>query len=243
MKPGTKLLFVALATILSAHVMGFSLQNDMTARGLYISKRADAMQVRVLDSKTNMPVSPTQEFRKDAKLKVIIESNFEGYVYVINVEKAGSGDKRFLVYPNLDTSNNEIKPNLPLTLPASFDEKPAIEILQVIVSHDRIDYLDSVLKGSTCSRNENRCELVDQIAARTASLVGNKKSDEQGGIISRHDGAQQQTEGTRSRDIKFSAGKDKDAKSTYMAIPVESSGGGRLKSGEVIALEIRLKHI
>src|SRR5512143_3176923 len=35
-------------------------QDDLTPRGLYISKSADAMRVRILDARTGAVVSPTQ---------------------------------------------------------------------------------------------------------------------------------------------------------------------------------------
>jgi hypothetical protein len=83
-------------------------QDDMTPRGLYISKSADAIRVKVLDAKTGATVSPSREFTTDDTLKVIIESNFESYAYIVNVEIVKDSKRRFLLYPNPRTVNNRI---------------------------------------------------------------------------------------------------------------------------------------
>lgn len=219
-------------------------QDDMTARGLYIKKSADAMRVKVLDAKTGAAVSPRQEFTTDDELKVVIESNFESYAYIVNVEIVKNGEKRFLLYPNPRTVNNRIKPDQPLELSIGFDEKPATEVFQVIVSHDPIDYLNAALNGR-CSESENRCLLDTQVAARVASIVGDGESSKETetGVFSRQSDRKQNRSGVRSRDIILAPGKDKDAKETYVAIPIKQGSDGRLKSKQVVVFEMRLKHV
>jgi hypothetical protein len=220
-------------------------QDDITPRGLYISKSADAMRVKVLDARTGAAVSPSREFTSDDTLKVIIESNFESYAYIVNVEIVKNSNRRFLLYPNPRTVNNRINRDEPLELSVAFDKEPATEVLQVIVSHDRIDYLDAALKGK-CSESENRCLLDTQAAARVASIVGDGKSSretEPAGIFPRQSEQKQNQSGFRSRDIILAPGKDKDEKETYVAIPIKTGGDGRLKSKEVVVFEMRLKHV
>ncbi|MEK6406106.1 MAG: hypothetical protein AABN34_03995 [Acidobacteriota bacterium] len=222
-------------------------EKDLTPRGLYISKSADAMRVKVLDIMTGAAVSPSQPFTKDDRLKVVIESNFESYAYVINVEISKNGQSRFLLYPNARAVNNRIRPNEPLELLVAFDEKPATEVLQVIVSHDRIEYLNSALTGR-CLESENPCKLDSQASARVASIVGDKKPSKQterAGIFPRLSVQKQDRSGLRSRDIILSPGKEKDndANETYVAIPIKTGGNGRLKPKEVFVFEVRLKHV
>jgi len=220
-------------------------QDDMTPRGLYISKSADAIRVKVLDAKTGATVSPSQEFTIDDKLKVIIESNFESYAYIVNVEIVKDSKRRFLLYPNPRTVNNRINRGEPLDLSVAFDKDPATEALQVIVSHDRIDYLDAALKGR-CSESENRCLLDDQVAARVASIMGDGKSSTQpepAGIFPRQSEGTQNQSGFKSRDIILAPGKDKDEKETYVAIPIKAGSDGRLRAKEVVVFEMRLKHV
>ena len=222
-------------------------QDDMTPRGLYISKSADAMRVKVLDAKTGAAVSPGQEFTTDDTLKVIIESNFESYAYIVNVEIVQNTKKRFLLYPNPRTVNNRLNRDEPLELSVAFDKEPATEVLQVIVSHDRIDYLDAALKGR-CSESENRCLLDTQVAERVALIVGDGTSfrgTEPAGIFPRQSEQKQNQSGLRSRDILLAPGKDKDKdqKETYVAIPIKAGSDGRLKSKQVVVFEMRLKHL
>jgi hypothetical protein len=216
-------------------------QDPTTPRGLYVNKTADAMRVQVLDIKTGASVSPSQEFTKDDKLKLVVESNFEGHVYIVNVEMAKKGETRFLLYPNPQVTNNKIKPKEPLELSVGLDENPATEVLQVIASHDRIEYLNSALNGK-CSESESRCQLDAKTAARVAAIAGNGKSAKSaGGIFARPADRKQNNSGVRPRDIILSSGKE-DADATYVAIPVSAGGEGRLKSKEVFVFEIRLKH-
>jgi hypothetical protein len=222
-------------------------QSDITPRGLYINKTADAMRVKVLDDKTGAAVSPSREFTADDTLRVIIESNFESYAYIVNLEIVKNGKRRFLLYPNPRTANNRINRNEPLELSVAFDKEPATEVLQVIVSHDRIDYLDAALKGS-CSESENRCMLDAQVAARVASIVGDGKTSaetEPAGIFPRHSEEKQNQSGFKSRDIILAPGKDKDKdeKETYVAIPIKAGSDGRLRPKEVVVFEMRLKHV
>ena len=220
-------------------------QDDMTPRGLYISKSADAMRVKVLDAKIGAAVSPSREFTTDDTLKVIIESNFESYAYIVNVEIVKDSKRRFLLYPNPRTVNNRINRGEPLELSVAFDKEPATEVLQVIVSHDRIDDLDAALKGK-CSESENRCLLDAQVAERIASTVGDGKSStetEPAGIFPRQSEEKQNQSGFRSRDIILAPGKDKDEKETYVAIPIKAGSDGRLRAKEVVVFEMRLKHV
>jgi len=220
-------------------------QDDMTARGLYIRKSADAMRVKVLDAKTGAAVAPSKEFTADDELRVVIESNFESYAYIVNVEIIKNTETRYLLYPNPRTVNNRIKPDEPLKLNVAFDKTAATEVLQVIVSHDRIDYLNAALNGE-CSESENRCTLDAQVAARVASIVGDSKSfseTEIASVFSRQSDATPNQSGLMSRDIILAAGKDKDAKETYVAIPITASSDGRLKAKQVVVFEMRLKHV
>ena len=219
-------------------------RRDITPRGLFVSKTADAMVVKVLDTKTGAALSPRRQFTRDDSVRVVIESNFEGYAYIINVEITRNSEKRFLLFPNPRAANNRIKPDEPFGLSIGFDEKAATEVLQVVVSHDRIEYLDSALNGN-CSETENRCQLESQVSAQVASLVGDKKSSPQpntAGIFPRQSVQRQNQSGLKSRDIILAPGKDKGSKETYVAIPIKSGGDGRLKSKEAVVFEVRLKH-
>jgi hypothetical protein len=225
------------------HGLVQAMPDDSTPRGLYISKKADAMRVQVLDTSSGAPVLPDQEFKTGDRLSVVIESNFTGYVYVIDIEQSESGEKRFLGYPNPCSRDNELRPKNPLELSAAFDEKSGFEILRVIMSHEPIAELDSAAAGD-CSAFKDQNELDARRSALVASLAGSGQAAGQGlkrGLVEVPSTQKQNQAGLRSRDIKLAPGKDKET-NNYVAVPLKA-GEGRLKEKEFFIFEIRLQHV
>lgn len=202
------------------------------ARGLFISKKSDAMSVVVLKVAGGnlVPVDPGSEFKAGDQIKIQFQSNFEGYIYVVNIAPNG---KRCVLFPYTQESNNSVTPDQRYDLPPGgdaieFDKDKGTEVLQIIMAHDRIAYLDAALK------EPERC-LSESATSAAAEL--------QGGISKEVTPVVPQTEGSkvRSRDIILAPGKDKDSKGSVIAIP-DNGGGGKLKSGDIAPFEIRLKH-
>lgn len=203
------------------------------ARGLFISKKSDAMSILVLKiaNGTLVPVDPGAEFKAGDQIKIQFQSNFEGYIYVVNI--APSGNRRVL-FPYTQESNNAVNPGERYDLPPGsdaieFDNEKGVEVLQVIMSRDRIAYLDEALKDP-----ERR--LAESAASAAAEFQGG------GGISKKVTPVIPAGESkVRSRDIILAPGKDKDTNGSVVAIP-DNGGGGKLKSGEIAPFEIRLKH-
>jgi len=137
------------------------------------------------------------------------------------------------LFPYTEASNNAVSPDQRYDLPPGgdaieFDTEKGTEVLQVIMSKDRIAYLDAALK------NPERY-LSDSASSAAAEL--------EGGIAKKVTPVVPESEGSkvRSRDIILAPGRDKDAKGSVVAIP-DNAGGGKLKSGEIAPFEIRLKH-
>ena len=220
-----------------------------TARGLFIRKSADAMRIDVRDANTGVLVSPNQTFKQHDAVKVVIQSNFEGYAYIINVERTAAGqERRLLLFPYAREVNNKITPDSPCELPRrgkiEFDETPGIEVLQVIMSREPVAFLDAALQSSNCSKDETPCELDKSAAILAAQLTGDGGSSPKqakGGVVGKKAQPQQGADSLRSRDIILSPGRDKD-KSAYVAIPGNGGSEGRLKSHEVMVFEIQLVH-
>lgn len=203
------------------------------ARGLFISKKSDAMSILVLKvtGGTLVPVDPSAEFKAGDQIKIQFQSNFEGYIYVVNIEPNG---KRKLLFPFPEASDNAVRPDErydipPGTAAIEFDAEKGTEVLQVIMSRGRIPYLDAALKEPE--------QYLSESAANAAAEL-------QGGIAKKVTPVVPQGEGSnkvRSRDIILAPGKDKDTNGSVVAIP-DNGGGGKLKSGEIAPFEIRLKH-
>ena len=208
--------------------------NEATrARGLFVSKRSDAMSILVqkIDGGLLVPVDPSTEFKAGDQIKIQFQSNFEGYIYVVNIAPSG---KRIVLFPYSESSNNAVSPDERYDIPPGgdaieFDKEKGTEVLQIIMSKDRIAYLDAALK-------EPERVLSDSAASAAAEL--------QPGLAKKVTPVVPQGEGNkvRSRDIILAPGRDKDAKGSVVAIPDTAGAGGKLKSGEIAPFEIRLKH-
>jgi len=203
------------------------------ARGLFVSKKSDAMSILVLKvtDGTLVPVDPSTEFKAGDQIKIQFQSNFEGYIYVVNIEPNG---KRKVLFPYPEASDNSVSPGErydipPGTAAIEFDLEKGTEVLQVIMSRGRIPYLDAALKEP------------EQYLSESAS---NAAVELQGGIAKKVTPVVPQGEGAgkvRSRDIILAPGKDKDTGGSVVAIP-DTGSGGKLKTGEIAPFEIRLKH-
>lgn len=201
------------------------------ARGLFVNKRSDAMSVLVLknDSGTLVPTDPSTEFKAGDQIKIQLESNFDGFIYVVNIQPSG---KRCLMFPYPDAADNSVRSGERYDIPPGgdameFDKEKGTEVLQVIMSRDRIPYLDAALK------EPERC-LAQSASSAAAEL--------QGGIVKKVTPVVPEADTkVRSRDIILAAGKDKDSSGSVVAVP-DNGNGGKLKSGEIAPFEIRLKH-
>jgi len=225
---------ITLIATAAGQARGARKQNEAArARGLFISKTSDAMSILVLKitEGTQVPVDPSSEFKAGDLIKIQFQSNFEGYVYVVNIEPNG---KRKVLFPSPEAPDNMVRPRErydipPGTAAIEFDQEKGTEVLQVIMSRGRIAYLDAALK-------EPEQYLSESASSAAAEL--------EGGIAKKVTPVVPQGEGSskvRSRDIILAPGKDKDVKGSVVAVP-DNGSGGKLKAGEIAPFEIRLKH-
>lgn len=208
------------------------IDENTRARGLFLNKRSDAISVLVLklDDNTLVPVDPSHQFRAGDQIKIQLESNFDGFIYVVNIQPSG---KRCLMFPYVGVSDNAVTSGEQYQIPPGkdalqFDEEKGTEVLQVIMSRDRIQYLDAALeKPGGC--------LAKSATTAAAEL--------QAGIVKKVTPIVPQGEWSkmRSRDIILASGKDKDANGSVVAVP-DNGNGGQLKAGEIATFELRFKH-
>lgn len=203
------------------------------ARGLFVNKKSDAMSILVLKVADGalVPVDPSTEFKAGDQIKIQFQSNFEGYIYVVNIEPNG---KRKVLFPFPEASDNAVSPSERYDIPPGgaaieFDNEKGTEVLQVIMSRGRIPYLDAALKEP------------DQYLSESAATAA---AELEGGIAKKVTPVVPQGEAgskVRSRDIILAPGRDKDSQGSVVAIP-DNGSGGKLKTGEIAPFEIRLKH-
>jgi hypothetical protein len=204
------------------------------ARGLFVNKKADGMSLLVLklDEGQLVPVDPAHQFKKGDQIKVEFQSNFDGMIYVVNISPTG---KRRLLFPYPGAQNNTVQSGQRYTIPAGgdlieFDNERGTEVLQVIMTKDRIATLDAAAKTPEGWLSETAASAAEELQGGiTNKDVTPAVPDEDRSKI-------------RSRDIILSAGKTKEKQGSVVAIPDKDGTGGRLKSGEIAPFELRLKH-
>jgi hypothetical protein len=94
----------------------------------------------------NVRVEPGHEFHNGDRVRISLEPNVDGYLYVFHTE--GNGDPE-MIYPDsrLDAGENWIEAHVPMEVPSSerpderyhwfvFDNDPAIERLYVVVTRE-----------------------------------------------------------------------------------------------------------
>jgi hypothetical protein len=241
MKPFIRFAFVAFAAALLLAGATQAQQKKTTdtkleerTRGLFVNKTADAMRVIILrdDGNTLVPVSPSHEFVEGDKIKVAFESNFTGYVYLINITPDG---KKKVIFPDAENTGNAVRPNQRYEFPPGsamiqFDDQKGTEVLQVVMSKERVPYLEEAIKNS-------KGEMGTTGASAAAELQGGITAENVTKVL-----PEKGAGGVRSREIRFAAGKDKDPEGSVVAISDNTGAGGKLDKGEVAVFEIRLKH-
>lgn len=237
MKTTMRFTFVALAAIAliaTSAAQGKGRKKDdeaSRARGMFLKKTSDAMSILVLKNVNNtlVPVDPGNEFKSGDQIKIQFESNFDGFIYVVNIAPSG---KRCMLFPYPEAADNAVHAGQRYDIPPGgdaieFDQEKGTEVLQVVMSRDRIPYLDAALKET------DRC-LSESASTAAAEL--------QAGIVKKVTPVVPQDQKFRSRDIILASGKDRDSKGGSVVAVPDNGGGGKLKSGEIAPFEIRLKH-
>src|SRR5262249_36045659 len=226
------------------------------------------LQVSVLkkDGARRVPVDPNTPFRQGDEIWVSFASNFDGYVYIVNIMP--DGQKRVL-FPYRtgagEQTSNLVRADQRYVLPKgdsfAFDEQSGTEILQVIMSRDPVPFLDAAVKNPNGDLGNSASSAAAELQGKTSKQSpGNIKGSEGLGIVTEDVAIvvpEAGVDGTRTRDIRRVSlarssasakvpptGKHRvDRKGSVVAIPDEPGKSGKLKPGDLAVFEIRLKHV
>lgn len=213
-------------------------------RALFAKKRSDAMHVSFI--KTNGgSVDPANDvFKENDEIEVRCRSNFNGYVYFVNITPAG---RKYLIFPCGKVGAFNLEPGATVVTPVGFDSEKGTEVLQVIMTRERIDFLEAAIRGDCCA-DPTKCELSASAASAAAELASTASKNQKGGISVNNllavVPANASSGGIRARGIKLAQGPDSKSKgSTYVAIesPADSKDN-KLEAGRFAVFEIRLNH-
>ena len=206
--------------------------NARSIRMAYDSGKMDAIRIIVymVQGSNLVPIDPSRSFKKGDQIKIEFESNFDGYVYFVNVPPSG---KKAVIYPDARAGENSnmIRARqryvLPQSVPLEFmDDDKGVEVIQVIMSRQTIPLFDSAIKNSNG-------ELGETASSAAAELVGmNSKSG-----INVESKPKDLPSGVRGRSVRLAPPKDGDKTGAVVAVP-----DTKLKPGEVAVFEIRLLH-
>lgn len=100
--------------------------------------------IDLLDSKGKLTrVSPTKTFNSGDRIKLILESNRNGYLYILNI---GSSGNSHVLFPNPGVKSNLITAGLPYAVPFKkymrFDSNPGEETLLIMLSPRPMENFD-----------------------------------------------------------------------------------------------------
>jgi hypothetical protein len=255
----------AVAALVSLAALGVA--QEERARGMFVDKKADGLEIRVLKNvggKFTL-VSTNQEFKSGDEIRVQFRSNFDGFVYFVNVTP--KGETRVIYHNQVRADDMNELPGTPNVI--KFDDKDVgTEILKVVISRQRLPLFDEALKNAEGvlgkSASSVASELTDGTPAKPAKPATSTPptttvqakpqgaKSENVGIIQPDNDPKMRCRGLelgkefRCRGIELAKEDAKKGEGAVMvAIPdsPKEKADTKLKPGEVAIIEIRLKHI
>ncbi len=79
---------VSTSALMALVAISYSTFTQETLRGLYVKKKAEGLELKVFkvkDDKLSL-VDPSDTFKNGDSIKIHFRSNFDGYVYFVNIE-------------------------------------------------------------------------------------------------------------------------------------------------------------
>lgn len=185
--------------------------------------KSDGMQITIFKQKPDgslTPVDSQYEFKEGDRWKIRVETNFRGYLYLVNFGPTGS---KTVIFPN-DGENNLLEPNHGQTLPKTydfvFDNQKGDETLHVLVSRERLASLDAAIRETDGKLDQTQVGEVEQI-----------RNDNQTDSLSVADSSEQ------SRDPIFKRPKN----SMIVLASSRKPPAGKTRNNQVLPYTIKLK--
>ncbi len=130
------------------------------------------------DSGDAVRVDPSREFRAGERIRISLEANTDGYLYVFHTENSSNP---VMIFPDvrLNEGDNRIEAHVPYEVPSSaerderlrwfvFDAKPAAERLYIVVTREPLRGVPTGEELITyCHTNKGRCPWRPESAAWT----------------------------------------------------------------------------
>lgn len=213
---------------------------ETEVRNVYDSGTADGVKVAVLKYKDGdwTGIGEREKFKEGDRIKIQFVSNFDGYVYLVNVMP--NGRKRVL-FPYPGKASNLVSSGATYIWPEVrawvFDNDPGKEVIQVILSKEPVPIYDEAV------RRPNG-DLEESAANAAAQLAANAQRNSDNGLIAQ-DTSLNELRGYKTRSVKYGPGKGKNSKEIVAVVSTPESTVTPIKLApkEVAAIEIQLDHI
>ncbi len=209
---------------------------DRAIRQKYRSGQEDGMSLVVyrVEGNEEVAINPADHsFKAGDQIRVKFQSNFDGYVYFINITPKG---EKAVFYPNIKFNNsNVIRAGREYLLPSKdifeFDnEEKGIEVIQVVISRQPIPFLEEAIRNSE--------GVLGTTASNAASELGSAASKPTGVVVDNTTKVLPENgQAVLSRKIRLAPPRDKDKEGAVVTIP------DKLKGSEVAIFEVRLRRI
>ncbi|HVG19903.1 MAG TPA: DUF4384 domain-containing protein [Blastocatellia bacterium] len=188
--------------------------------------------------KTAAVLDPGRVFKNSDELRLEFKSSIDGYVYLVNVSPNG---KKAVIFPDIKfNNNNKVEKGKTYRLPEEEqvlgfkgDDK-GDEIIQVIMSRDRINFFEKAIKESDGELGKDSAAAAAELVSMAAKRKSGIQTDTVAKVLPR--GSREEVMSREIR-LKVFTPKDKDEQGTVIAIP------DGFKEGAVAVFEIRIRHL
>jgi hypothetical protein len=224
-------------------------EDGLRRRAMFVNKAADGLEIKILkrtESEFEL-VAPSHEFKAGDKIRIHFRRNFDGHVYFVNV--APSGETRIV-------HHSQVKADIENQLPAApdailFDKEEGVEVLKVVLAREAIAVFEDAIKTANGLLGKSPASIAPE---RTRSLLPPAgKKIEPNGIAPPNNDADARCRGLklatgdkfRCRGLVLASGNAQKNQGT-IAIPIADDpkdSGGKLKSGDVVVIDLHLKHV
>jgi hypothetical protein len=210
---------------------------ERAIRQKYSSGQDDGISVVVYKYENGdaNPINPANHnFKKGDEIRIEFQSNFDGYVYFINIPPKG---EKTIFYPDRKFQNNSnvIRARQRYILPRDTiftfeDDQTGMEVIQVVLARQPVPFLEDAIKNS---------DGVIASTAEGAAAEFKEVSMSQGGFAVEKPVKVLPDKETAvlTRSVRLAPPKEKDKEGAVVTVP------DKLKPGEVAVFEIRLRRI
>lgn len=207
---------------------------ERAIRQKYASGEDQGLNVLVyrIENGQQNPINPANyTFKKRDQIRIEFQSNFDGYVYFINIPPKG---EKVVFYPDVKFKDNSnvIRARQRYILPREgifeFEEdQPGMEVIQVVMARQPVAFLEDAVRNSN--------GVVASTASGAASELMDISSSSGGFVVENPIKVVPDKEAVLTRSVRLAPPKDKDKEGAVVTVP------DKLNPGEVAIFEIRLR--